>query len=263
MSNTKNGQKVLMEFIGTFVLSAGINFSTIYHKDDNGIIKQEGQPILLFLAFFSAITITRSISGGHINPAVTIAVYFSKTQEEQNKEPNLVIFYFLAQILGAISSCIFSYIFYVDNIFKLTLAEGISPLSGFLTELIATFVFTYTILCQGNKDAEITKDPTISTFIITIALFGSCGIAGNITGGCLNPAIGFAHNFIRLIVKGDPAECKYLWLYILGPSCGGFLAAFIYQGFFKKYFEESKQKCETLIKNNQEELINQHISNSK
>lgn len=242
MANSKDGLKVLMEFIGTFILSAGINFSTLYKNTGNGLISQEGQPILLFLAFFSAITITRSISGGHINPAVTLAFYFSKQQEEKSNETSMVIFYFLAQFLGALASCVFSYIFYFDNILKLTLTDGVSPLSGFLTEMIATFIFTYTILCQSNQDAEITKDPTISTFIITIALFGSCGIAGNLTGGCLNPAIGFGHNFIRLIVTGDPSECRYLWLYILGPACGGILAAIVYNGFFKKYFDELANK---------------------
>ena len=84
MANSKDGLKVLMEFIGTFILSAGINFSTLYKNTGNGLISQEGQPILLFLAFFSAITITRSISGGHINPAVTIAFYFSKQEEKLN-----------------------------------------------------------------------------------------------------------------------------------------------------------------------------------
>ena len=96
MSNSKDGLKVLMEFIGTFILSAGINFSTLYKNTGNGLISQEGQPILLFLAFFSAITITRSISGGHINPAVTIAFYFSK-QEEKSNETSMAIFYFLDQ----------------------------------------------------------------------------------------------------------------------------------------------------------------------
>ncbi len=94
----------------------------------------------------------------------------------------------------------------------------------------------------------------------TIALFGSCGIAGNLTGGCLNPAIGFGHNFIRLIVTGDPSECRYLWLYILGPACGGILAAIVYNGFFKKYFDEVANKKMNRLELHDDGLGNQ-ISN--
>lgn len=228
----RRGTKLLMEFIGTFILSGAINLSTVYSNDGS----QHGTPILLFLAFFSAITITRSISGGHLNPAVTTAFFFKEGDE---KDHTITTLYFLAQFLGAIASCLFSFIFYNDNIFKLTVSAGITPLAGFLTEVIATCVFTYTILCQSDAEANLTKDQSISTMIITIALFGSCGIAGNLTGGCLNPAIGFAHNFIRLLVTGDASECKYLWLYILGPLFGGFLAAMLYNNLFRRYFKET------------------------
>jgi glycerol uptake facilitator-like aquaporin len=79
-----------------------------------------------------------------------------------------------------------------------------------------------------------------------MALFACSNIAGNISGGCLNPAIGFAHNFVRLITTGDVTECKYLWIYILGPSIGGALAAYVYTNFFKAYFDGLNRKSENL-----------------
>jgi glycerol uptake facilitator-like aquaporin len=145
-SDPKNGLKVLMEFIGTFILSAAINLSTSYTSDG----QQIGNPLLIILSFFSAITITRQISGGHINPAVTIAVYFGKSSEERSKEQPIFTLYILAQILGALCSCFFSYIFYREHIFKLSLSDGIIPMNAFLIEIITTFIFIYTILCQGK-----------------------------------------------------------------------------------------------------------------
>jgi glycerol uptake facilitator-like aquaporin len=82
----------------------------------------------------------------------------------------------------------------------------------------------------------LTTDNSISTLIVSLALFATSNIAGNISGGCLNPAIGFAHNFVRLIVTGDVNECRYLWLFILGPFLGGTLAAYLYKNFFKTFF---------------------------
>jgi aquaporin Z len=143
-NNPTNGMKILMEFIGTFILSAGINLSANYV--DGG---QVGNPLLIILSFFSAITITRAISGGHINPAVTIAVYIEKPSEIRSKDQPLLTLYILAQFLGALSACFFSYIFYKENVFKLSISDNNIVLHAFFIELIATFIFIYTILCQG------------------------------------------------------------------------------------------------------------------
>lgn len=91
-----------------------------------------------------------------------------------------------------------------------------------------------------------TTDNSISTLIVSLALFASANIAGNISGGCLNPAIGFAHNFVRLIVTGDVNECKYLWLYIMGPSIGGAIAAYLYKNFFKAYFYHNNRVAHSI-----------------
>lgn len=145
-TDTKNGLKIIMEFVGTFMLSGAINLSTVYYSDG----KQEANPLLIILTFFAAITFTRSISGGHLNPAVTLGVYFQKDKEERSKDQSLMTLYVLAQVLGAVCSCLFSYIFYRENVFKLTLNENVTPGNGCLMEILATFIFVYTILCQGK-----------------------------------------------------------------------------------------------------------------
>jgi len=87
----------------------------------------------------------------------------------------------------------------------------------------------------------LTTDNSISTLIVSIALFAACSISGNISGGCINPAIGFAQNFVRLLIFGDVNECKFLWVYIVGPSLGGMLAAYIYRNFFSFYFTSTNE----------------------
>ena len=142
--NPTNGLKILMEFIGTFILSGAINLSTTYVGD-----VQIANPLLIFLSFFAAVTILRNISGGHVNPAVSIGVFMEKSYDQRSKEQPLLTLYILAQTLGAMCACLFSYIFYKENVFKLTLAPGILPLHAFIIEVIGTALFVYTILCQG------------------------------------------------------------------------------------------------------------------
>ena len=246
-SNPQLRFKCVMECIGTFILSAGINLSTIYYSvsDDNNNNntpqqQQRGQPILLFLAFFAAIQVSRGISGGHLNPAVTIAVYLSKPPKERNNvQKENMQWYILSQITGAVIACLLSWLFYNGNILKLSIIiEQSNQFWGFCIEMIATFVFCCSILCQGNTKANVVSDEMISTFIITISLFGCCGIAGKITGGCLNPAIGIAHNVVRFVVKRSLKECKYLWLYVFGPGCGGILAGVVYYRFYYRFYNE-------------------------
>jgi glycerol uptake facilitator-like aquaporin len=144
-TNNTNGFKILFEFLGTFILSLGINHSTSYV---NG--SQVGNPILIIASFFAAITLTRTVSGGHINPAVSVAVFLSKPSETRNKEQPLLTLYILAQVLGAISACLFSYIFYKENVFRLAVSSSSEPFQAFAIEVIGTFLFIYTILCQGK-----------------------------------------------------------------------------------------------------------------
>ncbi len=143
-NNSTNGIKILFEFIGTFILSSAINLSTTYIGDT-----QIANPVLIFLTFFAAVTILRGVSGGHVNPAVSVGVYLEKTSDQRTKEQPLLTLYILSQTLGAVAACLFSYIFYRENVFKLTLAPGTIPLHGFIIEVIATALFIYTILCQG------------------------------------------------------------------------------------------------------------------
>jgi aquaporin Z len=144
-TNNTNGFKILFEFLGTFILSLGINHSTSY---SNG--SQVGNPILIISSFFAAITLTRTVSGGHINPAVSVAVFLSKPADIRNKEQPLLTLYILSQVMGAISACLFSYIFYKENVFQLAVNPTSDPFHAFSIEVIGTFIFIYTILCQGN-----------------------------------------------------------------------------------------------------------------
>jgi glycerol uptake facilitator-like aquaporin len=67
----------------------------------------------------------------------------------------------------------------------------------------------------------------------------ACGIAfaGNVSGGGLNPAVAFGLNFSRLLTTGHIEECRFLWIYILGPLTASYLSAYFYHNIYRKFFE--------------------------
>ena len=111
-SNPKNGLKIFMEFLGTFILCGALNLSTFYYKSNDSAI-QSMQPILVFLAFFTAITITRNISGGHINPAVTVAIWISDSDEIRKKK-RIIIFILYYQSNLWCYCCLYFFLYFLQ-----------------------------------------------------------------------------------------------------------------------------------------------------
>lgn len=227
------GVKMFAEFIGTFILASAIEFNTMYFEG-----MQNGNVFSILGGFFIAITVTRELSGGHINPAVTITFYLiEKDQREKNAKANQMWMYIISQLAGAICAAVLGIVLYNDNVFKLAPNLNANIASAFILEVIGSALFYTVILVQSNKHAALTNDKTMSTLIITAGLAAGCAFAGNISGACLNPAIGFGFNFGRILQNGKMEECKFLWGYILGPIIGSYCASYFYTEYYFKYFE--------------------------
>ena len=79
--------KYIVEIIGTFFF-----LSVILNSSNENLIKPFGIAATLLACIFFA----GKISGAHLNPAVTLAVYL-----KDNTELNVVIGYIIAQLIGA------------------------------------------------------------------------------------------------------------------------------------------------------------------
>ena len=79
--------QMLAEFLGTFILLLAILFA--------------GQPVFIAAGFLAAITIAGGISGGHINPAVSLAMV-AKGDLPMNALPQ----YIGAQVAGALAALV-------------------------------------------------------------------------------------------------------------------------------------------------------------
>ena len=79
--------KYIVELLGTFFF-----LSVILNSSNENLIKPFGIAATLLACIFFA----GKISGAHLNPAVTLAVYL-----KDNTELNVVIGYIIAQLIGA------------------------------------------------------------------------------------------------------------------------------------------------------------------
>jgi aquaporin Z len=225
-------RKLTAEFLGTAILvfvavgvatlSFGFRFAGFSRSA--GIVATALAFGLVLVALVYAIG---PVSGCHINPAVTLGFLVS------GRMPLLeALGYFVAEVAGGIVGALTLWgIFtgspaYHTNVQGLG-ADGYGNLSmihldqtgAFFAEVLLTFIFVMVVLFATSKVA---MEPFAGIAIgLSLAMVHLVGIP--LTGTSVNPArsIGPA-----LIVGGE--ALSQLWLFIVAPLIGGFVAAVVY-----------------------------------
>jgi len=222
--------KLLAEMIGTMVL---VFFSCGSAEDDpaNG----KANIVRYSLTFgFTVATMAQCIghvSGCHINPAVTLGLFVGR-------KIGLVasILYIIFQCIGALIGAALLLAIQPENDDTIpgitTFGVNVGPGKAFLVEFVITFVLLLTVYAAAADEGNEVKGsaPLAIGLAITIAhLF-----AGPITGPSMNPA----RSFGPAVVGGGPG-LEQLWVYWLGPICGGVTGAITYLlAFQAKTFKE-------------------------
>jgi aquaporin Z len=171
------------------------------------------------------------ISGCHINPAVTVAVW-SAGRMPAREVPG----YILAQMLGALAGALLLYVILQGKLAGYDLAKGGLGQNGFgaaylggygmsaafIVEFVATFLFTVVILGATSKAGS---TPVAGLVIgLTLALLHLPFI--NVTGLSVNPA----RSFGPALVLGIGSEAfAQLWLFILAPLLGALAAGILFK----------------------------------
>ncbi|MBO4863897.1 MAG: MIP family channel protein [Eubacterium sp.] len=223
-------KKYLAEFIGTFTLVfMGCGTAMLVGCD----AELGSGYILTAFAFGLAIVAMAygvgNISGGHVNPAVSIGVLISG-----GMTVNDFIGYIIAQILGAIAgSLVLSGIFAMGDVYDMTEALGSNGLAGVgdnagagvLVEIILTFLFVILILGVTSKNQS---HGSFGGLIIGLTLVGIHIIGIGLTGTSVNPARSLGPAIVCAI-QGNTEPLSVVWVFIVGPFVGGALAALCYR----------------------------------
>ncbi|QWH94172.1 MIP/aquaporin family protein [Bacillus mycoides] len=210
-------KKTIAEFIGTFVL---VLFGTGVAVIGGGIegIGTLGIAMAFGLSIVAMAYSIGTISGCHINPAVSIAMFINKRMNAME-----LSYYLLAQILGGLLgtatlvTILRSAKLPLDNLGQNSF--GTLGLSGaFLVEFILTFVFVLVIVAVTGKKGSSSLAGLVIGF--TLVLIHLLGIP--LTGTSVNPARSIAP---ALFAGGE--ALSQLWVFIVAPILGGIVAAIV------------------------------------
>jgi aquaporin Z len=159
------------------------------------------------------------ISGGHYNPAVSLAVLLRGKMPGKDFIP-----YVVAQVLGAIVAAYLSSVIFGRTI-PIAPSANASVLAALLVEILFTFALALVVLnvathpdVKGNSFYGLAIG-----FTIVVAAFAG----GGISGGAFNPAVGTGITVVHALLGGG--SFASWWLYLVGPFAGGALAAVVYK----------------------------------
>ena len=198
--------KYLYEFIGTFFLAFVVGMSVLEPNSIGGFAPLAIGSILAVMIYAGG-----HISGGHYNPAVSLAVYLRKKLSLED-----LGLYTLAQVAGAVAAA------YLTLHFKG--APAVIPLEPeHMKALIAEFLFTFA-LCFVVLNVATVKATAGNSFYglaIGFTVLAGAYAVGTISGAAFNPAVALGISILNL------SHWANLWIFLVGNLLGGAVAALV------------------------------------
>lgn len=216
----------ISELLGTLflVLFIGVVVSLYAQTDPNAGTGSDFAVIGLVHAFglFALIMAFGAVSGGHFNPAVTIAAAAGR-----RIDPVDAVVYVLAQLSGGVLGALLAKGLIEDEgriggYGNAEVAEALGGnFQGFVVEGLGTFLLVLVICAVAfNPRARQEWAPIAIGMTLGFVVM----IFGPLTGGSFNPARWFGPALI-----GDGLEGSDLLPYVLGPLVGALLAFAVYR----------------------------------
>jgi MIP family channel proteins len=166
-----------------------------------------------------AISMTMGVSGGHVNPAVTIGMLVIK-----RISPREAFVYVASQLVGALVAALMVKTFLPSNVGHVV-AYGTPVLNGAMTfgnGVAVEAIITFLLMSGVMGTIVATNAPKIAGFGVGLTLIPSIMVAGVLTGAAANPARAFG----PAIISGNVTAQAVWWI---GPILGAVLAALLWE----------------------------------
>lgn len=221
-------KKLTAEFIGTFwLVLGGCGSAVLATKYPDLGIGLLGVSLAFGLTVLTMAYAIGHISGCHLNPAVTVGAWAAGRHPTAEVVP-----YIIAQVLGAILAA-FLLTVIASGKAGFSLADGLasngygehslgqySLQSGFITEVVMTFMFLMIILGATDKRAPSGFAPVAIGLGLTLIHL----ISIPVTNTSVNPA----RSTGPALMVGDWAISQ-LWLFWVAPMIGALVAGYLYR----------------------------------
>jgi aquaporin Z len=200
-------KKYLVEFIGTFFLVLTVGMTCI--NPDFGAIA----PLAIGSALMIMVYAGGHVSGGHYNPAVTLAVWLRGRCPKSDVLP-----YMGSQVAAGIVAALIVLGLKGD---PTVIPADVKVLPALVAELIGTFALCYVVLnvatakgTAGNSNYGLAIGFTVMTMAFAL---------GGISGGAFNPAVATGITVMHL------EKAANIWIYLVANFAGGALAATVFK----------------------------------
>ena len=212
-------RRSIAEAVGTFGLvfiGVGSVASTYYPDAKWGVL---GIALAHAVVLSVMITSTMAISGGHLNPAVSIGLFAARRTNASTTGA-----YIVAQLVGAVIAAYAVRALYPASVMRAAvvgvpkIANSVSfgqaiTIEAFLTFFLVSAVFGTCV----NAEA-----PKVGGFGVGLVLLFDILVGGPLTGAAMNPARAFG----PAVVAGQWTAHPVWWI---GPILGGIVAALLWE----------------------------------
>lgn len=244
------------EFFGTMILiifGNGVDCQTVLSTSTKVSASPKGDYLSLNFGWAVGtalgVWVSGGISGGHINPAVTVAL--ATFRDFPWRKVPVFIF---AQLMGALCGAGIIYANYIHaidlfeggrhirtvpgtaSLFSTYAADYMTPVSCWFDEFIGT-AFLLIVVCAITDRKNGPPPPGLVPLVLFITILGIGAALGMQTGYAINPARDFGPRLLTAMVGYGREVFNFrhqywLWCPIIGPFVGALVGTFIYDAFF-------------------------------
>jgi len=199
-------KKYLVEFVGSFFLVLTIGCTVISREP--GMIPPLAIGAMLMVMIFAG----GHVSGGHFNPAVTLAVFLRGRCAKKDVLP-----YMAAQVGAAIvAAIVVGFIAGAGSPMEITNVPA-----ALLAEFLFTFALGYVVVNVAT--AKGTSGNSFYGLAIGMTVMAGAFAVGRISGGAFNPAVAIGAAMMKLLNFQD------IWIHVVADLAGGAAAGSVFK----------------------------------
>lgn len=215
----------IVEFVGTFMLCFTVG---VVASNPLNVLGAIGIGAILMSQVFAG----GATSGAMYNPAVTAGVYLRRvmgdvahsTGSAGKKLDDVFSFgkafaYIVVQVVASVAAgCVAKVVLGMSDPGAPGLGMGVTRIQALYAEFWATTMLVFVVLSVAT--ASKTSGNNFFGLAIGLTVMSMAIAVGGVSGGAFNPAVGMLTLW---------HSSSYMWLYWVGPMCGGVLAALIFR----------------------------------
>jgi aquaporin Z len=212
----------IAEFVGTFLLVFTVGCNVL---SGNGTFGAVSIACVLMVSIYAF----GATSGGHFNPAVTLALQLARKLEKTQDTVGgwtQVATYWVCQLCGGLVAAL-AYVWLFDAAFPL------APKAGFVVgaaicEVVYTFMLSFVVLNTAASKAQGGKNQYFGLAIAFVIIAGGFG-AGALGAGCFNPAVAMSIYASSVFKLAGPSALSTCSLYVIAELVGAAIAVALFQ----------------------------------